>query len=226
MTSPVLAALAQARMRAAPMFTSGASLIGFPHARPRRYREIRCRFAALRLSIERLWPAVQEISQAHAAAGLADPTLGGIAAAAVSDVAGIPPPRSWPEGCRQRFRSLPYDLQTYVASHEAQREKALRRAQNEAAIARQKLAACQQPKAAATEEIEADEHNGPEASAHFDLKIGSGKSVADIDAIIDPETVARENPGVPSGVIRNLLTAHAPACPCAQYLEIRAGSTR
>jgi hypothetical protein len=45
---------------------------------------------------------------------------------------------------------------------------------------------------------------------------------ADIDAIIDARTeaVARENPGVPSGVIRNLLTARAPACPCAQYLEI------
>jgi hypothetical protein len=45
---------------------------------------------------------------------------------------------------------------------------------------------------------------------------------ADIDAIIDAraEAVARENPGVPSGVIRNLLTARAPACPCAQYLEI------
>jgi hypothetical protein len=45
---------------------------------------------------------------------------------------------------------------------------------------------------------------------------------ADIDAIIDAraEAVARENPGVPPGVIRNLLTARAPACPCAQYLEI------
>jgi hypothetical protein len=49
---------------------------------------------------------------------------------------------------------------------------------------------------------------------------------ADIEAIIDAraEAVARENPGVPSGVIRNLLTAHAPACPCAQYLDIGAGS--
>jgi hypothetical protein len=45
---------------------------------------------------------------------------------------------------------------------------------------------------------------------------------ADIDAIIDARTeaVAEENPGVPSGVIRNLLTARAPACPCAQYLEL------
>lgn len=43
-----------------------------------------------------------------------------------------------------------------------------------------------------------------------------------IDAIIDAkaEAVAKENPGVPPGVIRNLLTARAPACACAQYLEI------
>jgi hypothetical protein len=45
---------------------------------------------------------------------------------------------------------------------------------------------------------------------------------AEIKALIDAkaEAVAKENPGVPSGVIRNLLTARAPACPCAQYLEI------
>jgi hypothetical protein len=45
---------------------------------------------------------------------------------------------------------------------------------------------------------------------------------ADIDAIIDgrAEAVAKESPGVPLGVIRNLLTARAPACPCSQYLEI------
>ena len=45
---------------------------------------------------------------------------------------------------------------------------------------------------------------------------------ADIEAIIDARVnvVAKESPGVPSGVIRNLLTARAPACPCAQYLEL------
>jgi hypothetical protein len=45
---------------------------------------------------------------------------------------------------------------------------------------------------------------------------------AEIDAVIDAKTaaVARENPGVPSGVIRNLLTARAPACACTQYLEL------
>lgn len=45
---------------------------------------------------------------------------------------------------------------------------------------------------------------------------------ADIEAIIDAQVklVARESPGVPPGVIRNLLTARAPACPCAQYLDL------
>jgi hypothetical protein len=45
---------------------------------------------------------------------------------------------------------------------------------------------------------------------------------AEIEAIIAErvEAVARESPGVPSGVIRNLLTARAPACPCVQYLEL------
>jgi hypothetical protein len=44
----------------------------------------------------------------------------------------------------------------------------------------------------------------------------------EIDALIDAkaEAVAKESPGVPLGVIRKLLTARAPACPCAQYLEI------
>jgi hypothetical protein len=45
---------------------------------------------------------------------------------------------------------------------------------------------------------------------------------AEIDAIIAArvDSVAKESPGVPAGVIRNLLTARAPACPCAQYLEL------
>ena len=47
---------------------------------------------------------------------------------------------------------------------------------------------------------------------------------AEIGVIVDQkaEAVAKENPGVPLGVIRNLLTARAPACPCAQYLKLNA----
>ena len=45
---------------------------------------------------------------------------------------------------------------------------------------------------------------------------------ADIEAIISAkvEAIAKESPGVPIGVIRNLLTARAPACLCVQYLEL------
>jgi hypothetical protein len=117
------------------------------------------------LGIERLWPAVQEVSRAHVAHGLADPTLGGIAAAAISDVAGVVPPRSWPNDRKQRFKSLPYDLQVYVAAHEEQREKALRRAQNAAAAIKQKLTALQAQQLENKEGKKSDECKGLEIGA-------------------------------------------------------------
>ena len=45
---------------------------------------------------------------------------------------------------------------------------------------------------------------------------------AEIDDIIDARvaSIASESPGVPAGVIRNLLTARAPSCRCAQYIEL------
>ncbi|MEH2532723.1 hypothetical protein V1277_000895 [Bradyrhizobium sp. AZCC 1588] len=45
---------------------------------------------------------------------------------------------------------------------------------------------------------------------------------AEVEEIMDAhvDAVAKQSPGVPPGVIRNLLTARAPACPCAQYLEL------
>jgi len=45
---------------------------------------------------------------------------------------------------------------------------------------------------------------------------------AEIETIVSAkaEAVARQSPGVPLGVIRNLLTARAPTCACAQYLEL------
>lgn len=50
---------------------------------------------------------------------------------------------------------------------------------------------------------------------------------AEINSIIDErvDTVSRESPGVPTGVIRNLLIARAPSCPCAQYLDLSRDST-
>jgi hypothetical protein len=136
MTNPVLAALTQARFRAAPLFARWCELNGasFCPAAPASV----ARFVndCATLGIERLWPAVQEVSKLHTSLGLADPTLGGVAAAAVNKIAKITPPRSWPDDRKQRFAMLPYDLQVYVAAHEARREKVLRRAQNEAAAAK------------------------------------------------------------------------------------------
>lgn len=44
----------------------------------------------------------------------------------------------------------------------------------------------------------------------------------EIDGIIDERVakIASQSPGVPPGVIRNLLTARAPACRCEQYIEL------
>lgn len=152
-------------MRAAPMFARWCELNGvcFCPAAP----AVVAKFVAdcASLGIERLWPAVQEISKMHVSLGLADPTLGGVAAAAVSDVAGISPPRSWPDDRKQRFQSLPYDLQVYIAGHEERREKALRRAQNEAASARQKLAAWQPPQCETLKGNEADDLKIPKIDA-------------------------------------------------------------
>jgi len=164
MTSPVLAALAQARSRAAPLFARWCELNGasFCPAAPAAVAKFIADCASL--GIERLWPAVQEISKIHVTLGLADPTLGGVVAAAVSEVVGIAPPRSWPTDCKQRFKTLPYDLQVYVAAHEEQREKALRRAQNEAASLRQKLAV-QPPQRETTKGNEADDFKEHESDA-------------------------------------------------------------
>jgi hypothetical protein len=140
--NPLLAALAQARMRVAPMFVKWCELNGLSPCPAAPAHVARFVSDCASLGIERLWPAVVEISRLHASVGLADPTLGGVVATTISDLAKIDPPRSWPDDRKQRFKSLPYDLQVYVVAHEAQREKALRRAQNEAASARQKLAAC------------------------------------------------------------------------------------
>jgi hypothetical protein len=165
---PLLAALARERRRDNSMFANWCDLSGIAScpAAPTAVAKFVADCASL--GIERLWPMVQEISAAHVSFGLADPTLGGVAAAAINDVAGIAPPRAWPNDRKQRFQSLPYDLQLYVAAHEVRREKEIRRAQNAAAAARQKLAAIQQTARRATEGIEADDNDERWIGTHAD----------------------------------------------------------
>jgi hypothetical protein len=138
--NPVLAALAQARLRAAPLFARWCERNGemFCPASPAAV----ARFVKdhAELGITQLWPALQDISKLHTSIGLADPTLAGPVQAAINDIAKISPPRAWPAEWKDRFRTLPYDLQAFIADHEVRRDKALRRAQNDAAAARQALA--------------------------------------------------------------------------------------
>jgi hypothetical protein len=159
-TNPVLAALAQARLRAAPMFARWCEMNGaaFCPATPASVAKFVLECGSLGLA--RLWPALQDISRTHVTLGLADPTLGGAVAAAVSDVAGFAAPRSWPDDFKRRFRSLSYDVQLFIVEHEARREKALRRAQNDVAALRRKLAAVQQPQSETRSGLGANEVKG------------------------------------------------------------------
>lgn len=60
----------------------------------------------------------------------------------------------------------------------------------------------------------------PQRTARLEERIEELRT--EIDGIIDERVakIASQSPGVPPGVIRNLLTARAPACRCAQYIEL------
>src|SRR5205085_1005863 len=105
--NPVLAALAQARMCAAPMFARWCELNGAPFCPARPADVARFVSGCASIGVERLWSAVQEVSRIHASLGLADPTLAMPVAAAINDIAGIEQPRSWPDEHKSRFKSLP-----------------------------------------------------------------------------------------------------------------------
>ncbi len=146
---PLLAVLARVRQRDNSMFAKWCELNGIAScpAAPAAVAKFGCRlrFAGHRTDMA---GGGRKSPPRMSRFGLADPTLGGVAAAAINDVAGIAPPRAWPTDGKRRFKSLPYDLQVYVAAHEARREKEIRHAQNEAAAARQRLEAVRQNRTA------------------------------------------------------------------------------
>jgi hypothetical protein len=82
---------------------------------------------------------VDQIGAAHVATGMADPTTTYPVPAMLNKIAAINPPRSWPKEEKQRFLALPYSLQTYVCKREGERDRAVRQAQNEAADVRKKI---------------------------------------------------------------------------------------
>ncbi|MGJ4945876.1 hypothetical protein ACQR1W_35305 [Bradyrhizobium sp. HKCCYLS1011] len=143
MINPVLEALARARQQSAPLFARWCAREGAMFCPATPVAVARFVRDCAGLGMAQLWGALQDISRLHTSKGLADPTLNEPVAFAVNAVSGIVPPRSWPADRKERFKTLPYDVQAFVASHEVARERTLRRAQNEAAAARRELAAIQ-----------------------------------------------------------------------------------
>ncbi|MGJ5205547.1 hypothetical protein [Bradyrhizobium sp. HKCCYLR20261] len=170
MTNPVLAALVEARRQRAPLFARWCEREGeaFCPATPAAVARFASEHAGL--GIMKLWEAVNEVSRAHLALNLADPTAGAPVALVLDDVAGLAPPRAWPATWKERFRALPHDLKTFVAEHETRREKSLRRAQNALAQANDTIARLQA--ATQTREDQTNEtatqysdHRGPDTGA-------------------------------------------------------------
>jgi hypothetical protein len=66
------------------------------------------------MGIDRVWPAVLEISRAHYTIGLPDPTNSFPVTTAVNELSKIEPPRSWPAEEKARFLTLPFDIQSIL----------------------------------------------------------------------------------------------------------------
>jgi hypothetical protein len=97
---------------------------------------------------------IRSISAAHCSQDIPDPTPCRQVAEALLRLSDIKPPRSWPAAERTIFMQLPRDLQAYLIPREAERDKIIRRAQNEAAEARK---AIQKPTEATNGTIEKHE---------------------------------------------------------------------
>jgi hypothetical protein len=79
------------------------------------------------------------IEQLHDRWGLANPVRTAIVRAALDTIIKIDPPRGWSRAERVQFALLPPDVREIVVEKERLRDKALRRAQNEAAEAKKRL---------------------------------------------------------------------------------------
>jgi hypothetical protein len=100
----------------------------------------------------------------------------------------IEPPRSWTKEARERFAALPRETQEYLASREQDRDRELRRSQNEAAEQRKAM--------------EAERKQAEQARAQYETALPTmlgtllqhqAAEFSDIKSIIDVERLARED---------------------------------
>ena len=100
----------------------------------------------------------------------------------------IEPPRSWTKEARERFAALPRETQEYIAEREQERDREVRRSQNEVADAKKALEADKQAISTARQQYEAALPSLMQAltdqtSAHF----------SDIKTMADVEKLARDD---------------------------------
>jgi hypothetical protein len=100
----------------------------------------------------------------------------------------IEPPRSWTKEARERFASLPRETQEYLAEREQDRDRELRRSQNEAAVERKALEAERQKAEQARAQYEA-----ALPSTLATLQREQARDFPDVKSVVDVERLARED---------------------------------
>jgi hypothetical protein len=100
---------------------------------------------------------LEAISQLHFAASMANPCATPVVRITTA-ASTIEPPRSWTKDEQQLFTGLPVEIQAVVARREHDREKVMRRAQNEAAEAKRLMAVAAKKPANTTNEKDVREH--------------------------------------------------------------------
>lgn len=154
---------------------------------------------------------LRTLSLAHVTQGLPDPTSAWPVGEALSRVVKVDPPRSWPKEMQLQFLSLPADVQAQISSREKDRDVALRRSQNDAALWRKHVE--QKSK-------ETNGTNSPPKPAQLEDRVQQLRD--ELDAEIDRRATELKQtmPGVPFMVVRNILTRNSD-CQCAAFLHIK-----
>ena len=142
-------------------------------------------------------PSAQAQAQADAAPAGSDPGATGETTASSeppaepalpAEQAPIEPPRSWTKEARERFASLPRETQEYLAQREQERDRELRRTQNEAAEQRKGLEAERQK----AEQVRT-QYEAALPDMLGTLQREQASAFPDVKSVVDVEQLARED---------------------------------
>jgi hypothetical protein len=94
------------------------------------------------LGIEKVWDQVQQIVREHYVRNMPDPCTGMTPSTeAINRISGMKPPRSWRADAKSEFMWLPYPVQFEINRREIDRDREVRRLQNEVAELKKHAAA-------------------------------------------------------------------------------------